>query len=369
MLVQVGNGLSKAFEIADLGFLFSVGEAVGSSIANDAVVSEQLRKHGLLRPFEFLADSGDPCCKLADFAPCCAEEFIGFANPAIELTFVGCDASGFHLPDEWAFVHSGNLLDALPRVGTVIDAFRQILFRKFVVAHSAPFGAPMLESFRPAPIGCGYCVEYEFAACVAHAVSIFIQMVNAVLFAAPASVHFDGTHGRHHMEVRIGDATILLRRMHSEVRNHTACDELLLHKCTGERDVFLNREFALQRNIKTVSELCIAAAFGFFNRIPKCFAIEILSRSMIRKEDLRVNHAALSRVVVRFTIAGTDQLFTGTIRSAGYGALPGAAANLFDAEMIQSHDHGSHSEGAYMLSALFTMVHTSGREKTNSIVS
>ena len=71
------------------------------------------------------------------------------------------------------------------------------------------------------------------------------------------------------MEVGVGDTSVpLVRLVNSEVRYHAPAHKLLRHKLSCKGDVFFQRKFVLQGNIKTICKLGFGVLLYFLNGVP-----------------------------------------------------------------------------------------------------
>lgn len=101
------------------------------------------------------------------------------------------------------------------------------------------------------PVGGGHRVKEGLAILAQQAVSVLVQPVDAPLLLPPFAIHLDGTDGAQHMEVRIGDTTVLLVRLvDGEVHHHAPAHKLFRYKLPCEGDVFFQGKLVLQGNVK-----------------------------------------------------------------------------------------------------------------------
>ena len=225
----------------------------------------------------------------------------------------------------------GDQVNPLPHIGAVVNTNIQPLFRKLFIDHPAPCFPPFFQRFRAAPVGSGYGVEHGLAVPIQHPVSLIIQHIFPALLLSPCAVWIDGAHGRHHMDVRVGDASVLLvRGMDGKIGNHSFVHQTALHKLPRQRNVFFHRKFILQSNIKAVSKLRFLVFLYLFHRIPQGRPVLVFQRGMGRQQNFGTDHAALAGVVTVLAVVITVKTLPGPVSCGGNGALSGAASDLAD---------------------------------------
>lgn len=92
------------------------------------------------------------------------------------------------------------------------------------------------------------------------------------------------------MEVRVGDAVLLVRLVDGKVRNHAAGDEVVQQKLPSEGDILVERKLVLQRDVEAVggaARFCCAprprprsrASAGLRTRVERAAVAEFPSES------------------------------------------------------------------------------------------
>ena len=162
-------------------------------------------------------------------------------------------------------------------------------------------------------------------------IASIVKRIFPALLLSPCAIGIDGAHGRHHMEVRVGDANLLLvRGMDGKIGNHAFVHQTALHKLPRQRNVFFHRKFILQGNIKAVSKLRFRVLLHLFHRIPQGRPVLVFQRGMGRQQNFGTDHAALAGVVAVLAVVITVKTLPGSVGCAGNGALTGAALYLCD---------------------------------------
>ena len=205
----------------------------------------------------------------------------------------------------------------------MVDAARQSLFLKLRVAQRRPRLAPFFKRLGFAPVRGLNGVEFAIGA------------VDAALLHAPCAVRVERTNRTHDVEVRVGDAAILVRMVDGEVRNHAARDEVVQQEFTCEGDVLVERELILKRDVEAVSELRVPVALGVLDGVPERLPVGVLARRMRREQDFRVNHAAFARVVADQPVILAVELLARAVCGALNRRPPGAALYLPDVEVVE----------------------------------
>ena len=175
----------------------------------------------------------------------------------------------------------------------------------------------------------GNSVEHIIARLIQNALTVLVQHIFPPLFLAPLAVRLNRANRTHDVKMRIGNASILLvRLMHSEVRQHAPVHKIVQQKLPCKVDVLLHGKLILQGNVKTVGKLRFLPALSFLYGVPERFAGCVLWRSMGRQQDFRADHAALVGVVAVLAVILTVQLFPSTVGGSSHGGLPRAALDL-----------------------------------------
>ena len=263
VILQKMEGVHKLFQIPDLGLL-----APGFGIAHIVILDQIIGQIRLLGFCQFFFHSSDPFHQGFELLFDAGNQAVGGLDPAIQVALLCADASLFHLLHQRAFMHRGDLLDALGFIATVVDPDGDAFSLKFRVHHQAPGFPPMLQRFRLMPIGGVNGVEYILTLFIPDALTVFIQGIFPALFVTPGAIRIEGPHGGHHMEVRIGDAVLLVRLMHGKIGNHPFAHEMLLHETSGQGGVLLMRQFVLQGNIKAVGQLRLLVFLHLLHSVP-----------------------------------------------------------------------------------------------------
>ena len=81
------------------------------------------------------------------------------------------------------------------------------------------------------------------------------------------------------------------------VHDHAPADEFVQKKLPHQLQVLFHRELVLQRDIEAVGQLCFRVLLNSFDFVPERFAILESLRGMRGQQNLRADHAALTRVV------------------------------------------------------------------------
>ena len=139
------------------------------------------------------------------------------------------------------------------------------------------------------------------------------------------------------MHVGIGNAAGLVGRMNGKVGDHSAIHKFFLHESASQFDIFVQRKFVLQRDVKTVCELRFGMAFSGFYGVPERCSVTEALRSMSGQQNFRMENAALACVVADFVVIFAVQAFACAICCGSKDALSRASLDLRNGEMIQRH--------------------------------
>ncbi len=138
------------------------------------------------------------------------------------------------------------------------------------------------------------------------------------------------------MKMGIGDTAVLLVRLvDGEVGNHAPAHKLLGHKLPRKNDVFFQRKFVLQGNVKAVCKLGFLAALGLLHGVPEGGAVLVLGGGLGRQENVCADHAALVGVVADLAIVFAVKFLPGAVSGGRDNRLPCAPPDLGDVEMKQ----------------------------------
>ncbi len=165
------------------------------------------------------------------------------------------------------------------------------------------------------------------------------------------------------MKMGIGDTAVLLVRLvDGEVGNHAPAHKLLRNKLPCKSDVFLQRKFVLQGNVKAICKLGFLAALGLLHGVPEGDAVLVLGGGLGRQENICADHAALVGEVVGLPVILAIQFLSGSVGRRSNGGLSRAPFNLGDVEMERANYPPFCWSAAWLTKAA-----TSGKEKTFSI--
>ena len=191
---------------------------------------------------------------------------------------------------------------------------------------------------------------------------MLIQHIFPPLFLAPPAVRLNRANRTHDVKMRIGNAAILLvRLMHSEVRQHAPVHKIVQQKLPCKVDVLLHGKLILQGNVKTVGKLRFLPALSFLYGVPERFAGCVFRRCVGRQQDFRADHAALAGVVAVLAIVFAVQFLPGSIGGSSHGRLPCAA---FDLGYMKMKQCDAQSPPAWLLITSVSSLCVSGRAKT-----
>ena len=122
----------------------------------------------------------------------------------------------------------GELVDALSLIAAVVDPAVQFLFRKLLIAQFSPCLPPMFQGVGSAPVGSRHSVEYIVSCFITDTLAMFVQQIFPPLFVAPSTMFIQRTDRTHDMEMRIGNAAVILvGRVNGEVHHHAPAHKLL----------------------------------------------------------------------------------------------------------------------------------------------
>ena len=218
----------------------------------------------------------------------------------------------------------------------MIDTAGQALFLKLGIDHSGPRLSPMLQRFRASPVGGRNSVKEGLAVLAHDAVPILVQTVAAALLAPPFAVWLNGPDRAENMKVRVRNTAVLLVRLvDGKVGNHAPAHKLLRNKLPCKSDVFLQRKFVLQGNIKAIRKLGLLAALGLLHGVPEGGAVLVLGGGLGRQENVCADHAALVGVVADLAIVFAVKFLSGSVGGGRDNGLPRAPFDLGDVEMEQ----------------------------------
>ncbi len=157
------------------------------------------------------------------------------------------------------------------------------------------------------------------------------------------------------MKMGIGDTAVLLVRLvDGEVGNHAPAHKLLGHKLPRKNDVFFQRKFVLQGNVKAVCELGSLAPFHLLHGVPEGGAVLVLVGGLGRKENVCADHAALVGEAVDLSVILAIQFLSGPVSGGRDNRLPCAPPDLGDMEVQQRQsvtpllvDHAADQSGDF----------------------
>ncbi len=211
-------------------------------------------------------------------------------------------------------------LDALVREGSMIDPRLKAQLRQPRVDVVGPRLAPMRQQFGAIPV--------------------------PRLGAEPkiAAFAFDQfAQGEHDMGVRLGAAVLGDVPMHVEVGDHAAIDELPLHVIPGQRDALRLVHLTGQGKLDLARQLRVLALLAGLDRVPQRRAILPGLRRALRRQDLRVDDAALVCEVVSPIEPLVVQSGRRAIGRRGHSAGAVGAADDLCREVIDRHRRRSSS--------------------------
>ena len=225
---------------------------------------------------------------------------------------------------------------ALPLIGAVVNAARQPLFLKLGVHHSGPRLPPMLQCFRASPVGSGNSVKEGLAVLAHDAVPVLVQTIDTPLLKAPFAAFLDRPDRAENVKVGVRDAAVLLVRLvDGEVSNHAPAHKLLRYKLPCKSDIFLQRKFVLQGNVKAICKLGFLATLGLLYGVPEGSAVLVFGGGLGRQENVCADHAALVGVVADLAIVFAVKFLPGAVGGGRDNGLSRAPFDLGDVEMEQ----------------------------------
>ena len=130
-------------------------------------------------------------------------------------------------------------------------------------------------------------------------------------------------------------AVLLVRLVDGEVGNHAPAHKLLRNKLPCKSDVFLQRKFVLQGNVKAICKLGFLAALGLLHGVPEGGTVLVLGGGLGRQENVCADHAALVGEVVDLPVILAIQFLSGSVGRRSNGGLSRAPLDLGDVEMEQ----------------------------------
>lgn len=330
-LGQKIDGLGKIFEVPNPGVA-----APCPGVSALIIVGQQGGKGRGLGLAQFFFYGLYPVHQAGDFLPNIPQDVVGLSYPAVQIALVGGDALGLHLADGHAFMDSGQQVKPLTLIGAVVDAAGQPLFLKLGVYHSGPRLPPMFQRFRVSPVGSGNSVKEGLAVLSHDAVPVLVQTVDAPLLKAPFAAFLDRPDRAENMKMGVRNTAVLLVRLvDGKVGNHAPTHKLLRNKLPCKSDVFLQRKFVLQGNVKAICKLGFFAALGLLYGVPEGSAVLVLGGSLGRQENVCADHTALVGVVADLAVILAIQFLPGAVGGGRDNGLSRAPLDLGDVEMEQ----------------------------------
>ena len=115
----------------------------------------------------------------------------------------------------------------------------------------------------------------------------------------------------------------------SPICDHALFDKVVLDKASYAFDLFVTGHFVGKSHLDLTSELCIRTLLDLLHFVPQDFAIEIPSRSIVRKDNLVHYDAAFMGEIVDQTRLFVIEFFTGSVGGGGNSGTATSATHDF----------------------------------------
>ena len=135
------------------------------------------------------------------------------------------------------------------------------------------------------------------------------------------------------MRVRISVTLI----MNGKIRAHAGGYKSVPDIGVDKPGLFLPVKLHGQGNFNFTGKLGVAAFLGFFDAVPEGGTVGKLRRGMGWKENFRMYHTALFRIIVRDSVPFVCKPLSAAVSGGGNGASPLTSLDYFDAAMIDGH--------------------------------
>ena len=117
--------------------------------------------------------------------------------------------------------------------------------------------------------------------------------------------------------------------MESPVCDHALFDKVVLDKAPYAFYLLFTCHFVGESNLDLACELCIRTFLDLLHFVPQDFAIEIPSRSIVRKDNLVHYDAAFMGEIVDQTRLFVIEFFTGSVGGGGNSRTATSATHDF----------------------------------------